>query len=110
LADPPLEGRWLFPILVAQHSLFYLYKIRINDYYFAMQRFMPVVVPSLLARRGGAHPLWARGRAGASSVLLATAITVLFLRDTLPSRPIATGATRCASSTTWPGGSAPRTW
>ena len=82
------EGRWLFPILVAgSYSLFYLYKIRIyNDYYFAMRRFMPVVVPSLLALAAVALvALWARGRSGRIlSVLLSIAIAVLFLRDTLP--------------------------
>jgi len=82
------EGRWLFPILVAAiYSLFYLYKIRIyNDYYFAMRRFMPVVIPSLLALAAVALvALWARGRAGRIlSGLLAAVIAVLFLRDTLP--------------------------
>jgi dolichyl-phosphate-mannose-protein mannosyltransferase len=82
------EGRWLFPMLVAgTYSLFYLYKIRIqNDYYFAMRRFMPVVVPSLLALAAVALvALWARGRAGrVLSGLLATTVAVLFLRDTLP--------------------------
>jgi len=82
------EGRWLFPMLVAgTYSLFYLYKIRIyNDYYFAMRRFMPVVIPSLLALAAVALvALWARGRAGRIlSGLLAAVIAVLFLRDTLP--------------------------
>ena len=82
------EGRWLFPILVAAiYSVFYLYKIRIyNDYYFAMRRFMPVVIPSLLALAAVALvALWARGRAGRIlSGLLAAVIAVLFLRDTLP--------------------------
>jgi len=82
------EGRWLFPMLVAgTYSLFYLYKIRIqNDYYFAMRRFMPVVIPSLLALAAVALvALWARSRAGRIlSGLLAAAIAGLFLRDTLP--------------------------
>jgi len=82
------ESRWLFPMLVAgTYSLFYLYKIRItNDYYFAMRRFMPVIVPSLLALAAVALvALWARGRAGrALSGLLAAVIAILFLRDTLP--------------------------
>jgi hypothetical protein len=82
------EARWLFPMLVAgTYALFYLYKIRIqNDYYFAMRRFMPVVVPSLLALAAvSLVALWARGRAGrVLSGLLAIAIALLFLRDTLP--------------------------
>jgi len=82
------EGRWLFPMLVAgTYSLFYLYKIRIqNDYFFAMRRFVPVVVPSLLALAAVALvALWARGRAGrVLSGLLAAVIAILFLRDTLP--------------------------
>jgi len=82
------ESRWLFAMLVAgTYSLFYLYKIRItNDYYFAMRRFMPVIVPSLLALAAVALvALGARGRAGrALSGLLAAVIAILFLRDTLP--------------------------
>jgi hypothetical protein len=82
------EGRWLFPMLLAgTYSLFYLYKIRIqNDYYFALRRFMPVVVPSLLALAAVALvALWMRGRIGrALAGSLAAAVVVLFLRDTLP--------------------------
>jgi hypothetical protein len=48
-----LEGgrRLLFPaLLVASFAGFYFYKIRIwNDYYFAQRRFVPVVLPFLLA-------------------------------------------------------------
>jgi hypothetical protein len=48
-----LEGkrRHLFPVLlVASFAGFYFYKIRIwNDYFFALRRFVPVVLPFLLA-------------------------------------------------------------
>ncbi|HLA76716.1 MAG TPA: glycosyltransferase family 39 protein, partial [Vicinamibacteria bacterium] len=45
-----LRGRDLFPVLlVLTFSLFYLYKIRVwNDYFFALRRFVPVVLPFLL--------------------------------------------------------------
>jgi dolichyl-phosphate-mannose-protein mannosyltransferase len=82
------QPSWLFPMLVTgTYSVFYFYKIRIqNDYYFAMRRFMPVIVPSLLALAAVALvALWARGRAGrVLSGLLAAVISLLFLRDTLP--------------------------
>jgi hypothetical protein len=74
-------------LLAGTYSLFYLYKIRIqNDYYFALRRFMPVVVPSLLALAAVALvALWMRGRVGrALAGALAATVVVLFLRDTLP--------------------------
>jgi hypothetical protein len=82
------ERRWLLPMLVAgTYSVFYFYKIRIyNDYFFALRRFMPVIVPWVLALAAVALAfLWRRGNAGrvASAALLA-AIAGLFLRDTLP--------------------------
>jgi hypothetical protein len=58
---------YLFPVLVAAtFAGFYFYKIRVyNDYFFALRRFVPVVLPFLLglaafflcriARRGGAR-------------------------------------------------------
>ena len=80
--------RYLFPLLcLAAYGGFYLYKIRVYaDYYFAMRRFLPVVLPLLLglaalalvrlARAGGAR----RVAAG----VLAAALFALFVRDTLP--------------------------
>jgi 4-amino-4-deoxy-L-arabinose transferase-like glycosyltransferase len=45
-----LEARHLFPVLLLlTFALFYFYKIRVyNDYYFALRRFVPVVLPMLL--------------------------------------------------------------
>jgi hypothetical protein len=82
------QDRWLFPLLVAgTYSAFFFYKIRIwNDYYFALRRFMPVIVPSLLALAAVALvALWNRGRSGrAAASVLTVIIAALFLRDTLP--------------------------
>ncbi|HEV7503246.1 MAG TPA: hypothetical protein VGQ33_24675, partial [Vicinamibacteria bacterium] len=82
------EERWLFPVLVAgAYSAFFFYKIRIwNDYYFALRRFMPVIVPFLLALAAVALvTLWNRGRGGrVAASLLTTLVAGLFLRDTLP--------------------------
>jgi Dolichyl-phosphate-mannose-protein mannosyltransferase len=82
------EGRGLFPLLVAStYSAFFFYKIRIyNDYYFALRRFMPVIVPSLLALAAVALvALWRRGAVGrVAASILTVAIAFLFLRDTLP--------------------------
>lgn len=72
--------RSLFPLLLAlTFAGFYFYKIRVwNDYYFALRRFVPVVLPFLLgfaalalvrlAGRGG----WRRAAAGALALGLAT--------------------------------------
>jgi hypothetical protein len=82
------EPRTLFPMLVAAtYAAFFLYKIRIqNDYYFALRRFMPVIVPFALVLAAVALvALWGRGTAGRAAAALATAaIAALFLRDTLP--------------------------
>jgi hypothetical protein len=78
--------RYLFPVLVAlTFSFFYFYKLRVwNDYYFALRRFVPVVLPFLfafaalllvrLARRGILQ------RAAAALLLLALALP--YARDT----------------------------
>jgi hypothetical protein len=76
----------LFPILTAlTFALFYLYKVRVwHDYYFALRRFVPVVIPFLLAFGAlwlvalGARPGWRR----ALAVLLGVALELSFLRDT----------------------------
>lgn len=80
--------RYLFPLLtLAAFALFYLYKIRVYaDYFFAMRRFVPVVVPMALAlaafalARLGRRAGWRRTLAGG----LAAALLAAFLRDTLP--------------------------
>ncbi|HET8647867.1 MAG TPA: glycosyltransferase family 39 protein, partial [Vicinamibacteria bacterium] len=80
--------RHLLPLgLFAASAVFYLYKIRVyNDYFFALRRYVPLVLPFLLglaafalvrlAARGGAR----RVLAGLATVFLFAA----FLRDTLP--------------------------
>jgi hypothetical protein len=84
------RGAWLFPVLLGlTFAVFYLYKIRVyNDYFFALRRFVPVVLPFViglsavflcrLARAGGLR----RGLAAALALVLAGA----FLRDTWPLR------------------------
>lgn len=79
---------YLFPLLtLITFGLFYFYKIRVYaDYYFAMRRFLPVVLPLALglvalaltriARRGGARRVIAAG--------LAAVLAAWFLRDTIP--------------------------
>lgn len=51
LAIRDFRSRLLFPLLVGlTFSGFYFYKVRVwNDYYFALRRFVPVVLPLLLA-------------------------------------------------------------
>jgi hypothetical protein len=82
------QPRYLFPLLVAgAYAAFFLYKIRVyNDYFFALRRFMPVVVPSLLALAAVALvELWRRrGAAGVAAAALTVVVAGLFLRDTLP--------------------------
>ena len=84
------ESRWLLPMLVAgTYALFYFYKIRIyNDYYFALRRFMPVIVPVAAGpgRGGAGRALGPRPRAAASSPPLSP-----------PPWPRCSCATRCPS-------------
>jgi Dolichyl-phosphate-mannose-protein mannosyltransferase len=82
------KPRYLLPLgLFASSALFYLYKIRVyNDYFFALRRYVPIVLPFLLglaalalvrlAARGG----WRRALATLAAVVLFAA----FLRDTAP--------------------------
>ena len=82
------QARYLFPVLtLLTFGLFYFYKIRVYaDYYFAMRRFVPVVLPLLLgfaafaitrlARRTGPRRTIAAG--------LAAVLAVAFIRDTWP--------------------------
>ena len=80
--------RYLFPLLtLATFGFFYLYKIRVYaDYYFAMRRFVPVVLPLLIGLAAFAITRIAR-RPGPPRVVAAGLLAVLavaFLRDTLP--------------------------
>jgi hypothetical protein len=82
------QPRYLFPILTfLTFGLFYFYKIRVYaDYYFAMRRFVPVVLPLLLGLAAFAVTRLAR-RPGPRRVIaagLAAVLAVSFLRDTLP--------------------------
>ncbi|HEV8255120.1 MAG TPA: glycosyltransferase family 39 protein [Vicinamibacteria bacterium] len=80
--------RYLFPILTAATvALFYFYKIRIyNDYFFALRRFVPVVVPFMLALAALALVRAARGggprRVAAGAVALA--VLAAYWRQTWP--------------------------
>ena len=83
-----LEGkrRHLFPgLLLAAFAGFYFYKIRIwSDYYFALRRFVPVVLPFLMAL--SALALVRLAARNARSRALATGLTLVlfacFARDT----------------------------
>jgi hypothetical protein len=68
-------------------SLFYFYKIRVyNDYFFALRRFMPVIVPALLGFAAHAlELLWARGRwRRAAAAAWGIALVVLYAWQTAP--------------------------
>jgi hypothetical protein len=82
------QRRYFLTVAVAlTFAGFYLYKIRIyNDYYFAMRRFLPVILPVLV---GLAAVLLCRlaargGRARLAAGLLTIALLGLFLRDSIP--------------------------
>jgi Dolichyl-phosphate-mannose-protein mannosyltransferase len=83
-----LTGRrkHLFPLLLlAAFGGFYFYKIRVwNDYFFALRRFVPVVLPFLMA--GAAFALVRLARRNARGRLVAAALTLVlfaaFARDT----------------------------
>ena len=82
------KARYLFPIatLVA-YSGFYFYKIRIyNDYYFALRRFVPAILPLAIALAAFALVRIAAGGPlrRVCAALLAATLGALFLRDTLP--------------------------
>jgi len=78
--------RHLFILLCAlSFSAFYFYKLRVwNDYFFAARRFVPVILPSALGFAAWVLVRWARrGRwQQVTSVLLATMLAGLFVRDT----------------------------
>ncbi len=82
------RSRYLFPVLlVLTFSGFYFYKIRVYaDYFFALRRFVPVILPFLLAFvalaliRLAARGLTGKVAAGALSLFLA----ISFLRQTVP--------------------------
>jgi hypothetical protein len=80
------QPRYLFGVLmVLAFGLFYLYKIRVyNDYYFAMRRYVPVVLPwlmgfaGLLLWQGLRRAGWRRWAAA----LAGLALVASFARDT----------------------------
>jgi hypothetical protein len=81
--------RLLLLLLALSYSLFFLYKVRVwNDYYFALRRFVPMVLPFALGMAAfwlvglGARRGWRRALAGALAALLFAA----YLRDTWPLR------------------------
>jgi len=80
--------RYLFPLLtLLAFGLFYFYKIRVYaDYYFAMRRFVPVVLPLLMGLIGLALTRLARtpGARRAAATVLALILAAWFLRDTVP--------------------------
>jgi hypothetical protein len=88
LAIRDWRSRYLFPMLTAaSFSLFYFYKIRVfSDYFFALRRFVPVVLPWLLAF--AALSLCWMAAKGIGGRLLAAGLALFlgasFLRDTLP--------------------------
>jgi hypothetical protein len=86
LAVREWRSRYLFPLMLAlTFAGFYLYKLRVwNDYFFALRRFVPVVLPFLLGLgafflvRLAAGGKLRRAAAGA----LALVLFGLFARDT----------------------------
>jgi hypothetical protein len=78
--------RSLFPVLVAlAFSFFYFYKLRVwNDYYFALRRFLPVVLPMLFGFAALLLVRLARGGVArrAAAALLALALVFSYLPDT----------------------------
>jgi hypothetical protein len=82
------QRRYLLPMSLAlTFAFFYLYKIRIyNDYFFAMRRFVPVILPVLLGFAAlFLCRLAARGRmARVTAAVLALALGGLFLRESVP--------------------------
>jgi hypothetical protein len=88
LAIREWRPRYLFSIAtLLAYAGFYFYKIRIyNDYYFALRRFVPVILPFVIGL--GAFALVRIAAGGplrrALAALLATSLAVLFVRATLP--------------------------
>jgi hypothetical protein len=80
--------RHLLPLSAALASaVFYLYKIRVyNDYFFALRRYVPIVLPFVLGLAALALVrLAGRGRwPRAAAALLTLVLFGAFLRDTLP--------------------------
>jgi hypothetical protein len=80
--------RDLLPLgLFATSGLFYLYKIRVyNDYFFALRRYVPIVLPFVLGLAAFALVrMAARGRGPrAVAAVLTLVLFGAFLRDTIP--------------------------
>ncbi len=78
LAIREFRPQYLFPLLLAlAFSFFYLYKIRVwNDYYFALRRFVPVVLPFLLAF-AALMLVWLASRGGLLRVAAAACAALL---------------------------------
>jgi hypothetical protein len=88
LAIRQWRPRYLFPVLLAlSFSGFYFYKIRVYaDYFFALRRFVPVILPFLLVFAGFALTRIAARRHGLRLVAagLALFLAASYLRETLP--------------------------
>lgn len=80
--------RYLFPLLLTvTFAAFYLYKMRVwNDYFFALRRFVPLVLPWVMG--WAALLLWRMAAGGrwraAAAAALAVALLALQLLATLP--------------------------
>jgi len=80
--------RYLFPLLATlTFAVFYLYKMRVwNDYYFALRRFVPLLLPWVMG--WAALLLWQMARGGRRRAAVAGTLAALLLglqlRATLP--------------------------
>ena len=90
--------------LFAVSGLFYLYKIRVyNDYFFALRRYVPIVLPFLLGLaalalvRMAAGGRWRRAAAALLAVFLFTAAMFDFQGATTPAsaRPASSSRSLC---------------
>lgn len=82
------EPRLLLPTLtLLAFSAFYFYKLRVwNDYYFAMRRMVPVILPLLMLFAADALVAWARRdpRARAAAIAAGAILAALYVREVAP--------------------------